>query len=64
MMKQDIAPFIHPQMLKKHLLRVILMMYLNQSIVRLYKTYKISFRKGLGGIIDSVVDHNVTAILK
>ena len=35
-MKQNIAHFIHPQRLKEFVIRVILMMYLNQSIVRLY----------------------------
>ena len=40
MIKQSIAPFIRPQRLKQLLMRIILMMYLNQSIVRFYQTYK------------------------
>ena len=39
-MKQHIPPFISPQRLKQLLTRVILMMYLNQSTVLLYPTYK------------------------
>ena len=38
-MKKNIAPFIRPRTLKQLLMRVILTMYLNQSIVRLYQTY-------------------------
>ena len=45
MMKQNIAPFIHPKGLKQLLMRVILMMYLNQSIVILYQTYKNLLKK-------------------
>ena len=40
MIKPSIAPFIRPQRLKQLLMRIILMMYLNQSIVRFYQTYK------------------------
>ena len=40
MIKQNIAPFIRPQRLKQLLMKIILMMYLNQSIVRFYQTYK------------------------
>ena len=39
-MKQNILPFIGHQRLKQLLITLILMMYLNQSIVRLKKTYK------------------------
>ena len=40
MMKQNIAPFIRPQRLKELLVRVILMIYLNQPKVTLHQTYK------------------------
>ena len=38
--KQNITPFIRPQKQKQLLMKVILMVYLDQSIVRLYQTYK------------------------
>ena len=38
--KTKIASFIYPLKLKQLLMRVILMMYLNQSIVILHQTYK------------------------
>ena len=40
MIKQNITPVILTQKLKQLLMKVILMMYLNQSIVLLYPTYK------------------------
>ena len=43
--KQNIASFIRCQKLKQLLIRVILMTYLNQSVVRLYETYKNFFEK-------------------
>ena len=39
-MKLNIASFIRPQGLKHLLMRRLLMMYLNQSIVLLYPRYK------------------------
>ena len=57
MIKQNIAPFICPQRLRQLLMRMILVMCLNQSIVELYQTYKNS-RTDLGWI-DSVVDHTI-----
>ena len=40
MMKQNIALFTSPQKMKQISMRVILMMYLNQSIIRLHQTDK------------------------
>ena len=40
MMKQNIALFTSPQKMKQIPMRVILMMYLNRSIIRLYQTDK------------------------
>ena len=40
MTKQNIAAFTGPQRLKQLLMRLILMMSFNQSILRLYQTYK------------------------
>ena len=40
MMKQMMPPLIRLKRLKQWLMAVILMSYLNQSIVRLYETYK------------------------
>ena len=49
MMKQNITPFIYPQKLKQLLMRVILTIHLNQSVVILYQTYKNLLEKfGLG----------------
>ena len=39
-LKQNIAAFTGPQRLKQLLMRLILMMSFNQSILRLYQTYK------------------------
>ena len=39
-LKQNIAAFTGPQRLKELLMRLILMMSFNQSILRLYQTYK------------------------
>ena len=38
-MQQNIARFIRTQKQKQLLMRIIMMMYSNQSIVRLYQTY-------------------------
>ena len=38
-MQQNIARFIRTQKQKQLLMRIITMMYSNQSIVRLYQTY-------------------------
>ena len=59
MIKQNTAHFICPQMLKPVSVRVILMMYLNQSMVRLYQIYKKSLGKGLRWIVDSVVGYTI-----
>ena len=40
MMLQNIVPFILPQKQKQLLMKAILMMHLDQSILRLYQTYK------------------------
>ena len=40
MMQQNIPRFILNERQKRLLMRVTLMMYLNQSILRLYQTYK------------------------
>ena len=40
MMKQYISPFIGTQKQKHLLMKVTLMIYLNQSIITLYQTYK------------------------
>ena len=47
--------FIHTQKQKQLLMKVTLIMYLNQSILQLYQIYK-NFS---GWIIDSVIDHNI-----
>ena len=47
MMQQNVALFIWTQEHKELLTKVILIMYLNQSIAQLYQTYKIS-RKRFG----------------
>ena len=47
-MQQNIAPYILTER-QKLLMRMILIMHLNQSITRLYQTYKIKWKKfGLG----------------
>ena len=38
MIKQNIGPFIRTQKQKKLSMKVILMMYLNQSVVQLFET--------------------------
>ena len=43
MIKQNITPVILTQKLKQLLMKVILMMYLHQSIVLLYPAYKILY---------------------
>ena len=59
MVKRNITPFIHTQKQKQLLMKVTLMKYLNQSILLLYQTHKKVLGKGLGWIIDSVIDHNI-----
>ena len=46
MIKESMTLFIHSQKQKQLLMKVTLMMYLNQSTLQLYQTYKI-FRKRL-----------------
>ena len=64
-MKQNIASFIGPKRLKRLLVRLKLTMFMNQSIVKLYKTKKhirFWFWVLVGSfvwIIDSVVDHTI-----
>ena len=60
MMQQNIAPFILTQKQKQLLMKATLMMYLNQSIVRLMSKYENLLEKSLCCIIDSVVDHTIT----
>ena len=50
-MKQNIALFIRLQKLKQLLMRVILMMHLNESIVRLHQTYKKRLEKARAGLL-------------
>ena len=57
MMKQNILPFISPQRIKWLLMRVILMMYFNESMVRLYQKIQIISCKRFN-IMDSIVNHN------
>ena len=45
MIKQNIAPFIQPQKQKQLLMKVILMTYFTQSIVKLYQIHKNHFEK-------------------
>ena len=59
MMKENTALFICSQRLKQLLMRGILIIYLNQSIVRLYQTNKKYLVKGSNWIIDSVLDHSI-----
>ena len=49
MMKQSIVPFVRTQKQKKLLVKVILVMYLNQFILLLYETYKKFMEKGRAG---------------
>ena len=51
MTKQKIAPFILSQRQKQLLMRVILMMYLNQSLARLYQTRKNHLVKVTAGLL-------------
>ena len=51
------TPFIHTQKQKQLLMKVALMMYSNQSTIIL--NIQISFGKGSGRIIDSVIEHNI-----
>ena len=39
-MRQNIAPFMQTQKQEQLLMKAILIMYLNQSVVQLYQTYK------------------------
>ena len=56
MVKQNITPFICPKRQKQLLMRVILSMYSNQSIVQPYQTHK-SLGKDSCWISDSVIGH-------
>ena len=40
MIKQNMTPFIRTQKQKQLLMKVMLVMYLNQYILQLYQTYK------------------------
>ena len=57
-MQQHILPFILTQKQKRLLMRVTLIIYLNQSILSLYNIQKY-LRKGSDWIIDSVVSHTI-----
>ena len=54
--------FIQAQNQKQLSIKVLLIMYLNQSILQLYQTCKISLEKGSCWIIDSVIDHNISIL--
>ena len=51
MMQQNIPYFILTQKQEQLLMRVILMMYLNKSILRLYQTYKNDLQKVQDGLL-------------
>ena len=51
MIKLNIAPFIKPQKQKKLLMKVTLMVHLNQYIVQLYQTYKNHLEKVRVGLL-------------
>ena len=51
MIKPNIAPFIKPQKQKKLLMKVTLMVHLNQYIVQLYQTYKNHLEKVRVGLL-------------
>ena len=58
MIKQNRAPFIRYQKQKQLLIKVTLMIYLNQYVLQFYQTwYKKYLEKGSGWITDSVIDH-------
>ena len=50
-MQQNIPYFILTQKQEQLLMRVILMMYLNKSILRLYQTYKNDLQKLQDGLL-------------
>ena len=52
------TPFIHTQKQKQLLMKVTLMMYLNQYTT-IISNIKKKIEKGLGYINDSVIDHNI-----
>ena len=56
MIKQKMTLLIKTRKQKQLLMKVTLMMYLNQSIVELYQTF---LEKGSCSITDSVIDHNI-----
>ena len=58
-MQQNTSHFILTQKQKQLLMRVTLMMYLNQSILRLSQTYRKYLEKCLGWITDSVLSHTI-----
>ena len=49
--KQNMTLFIHTQKQKQLLMKVTLMMYLNQSILRLYQTFKHFQEKVQAGLL-------------
>ena len=57
MAKENMTLFIDTQMHNQLLAKAILMMYLNQYILQLYKTRKSFLQKGW--IVDSIIDHNI-----
>ena len=55
MTKQNMTLFIYTKKAKEVLIKPTLMIYLNQSILQLNRTYKNVQKKGLGWITDSVI---------
>ena len=51
MMQQNIRPFILTQKQKQLLMKMTLMMYLNQSTLPLYQTYKNNMEKLPAGLL-------------
>ena len=54
--------FIHTQKQKQLLIKIILMISQNQSLLQLYQTQK-SLEKGSGWITDSVNQYNIRIVL-
>ena len=55
MIKRSITPFINTRKYKSVLIKMKLMMYLNQSILQLYE----NIQKGSAWTIDSVINQNI-----
>ena len=62
--KQNLAPFSRTQKQKQLLIKVIFMMYLNQSILRLYQTYKNLLEKIRVGCLNVLIKQNMCFIMK